>query len=434
MGTPALRTITCQYCGKIEEKRVPKEQKFCSPKCSIAARTAQPKPAEDKKDSKVILPPGDPSVIAGDYLKKHGQVALKVQRLEAENKMLKAEVVNGGLLMDVLRTGIQALPRVPYIAPIKPKITAKKTEEAVLLFSDLHAAEMVRLLETDGFNEYNFDIFCRRLQELLNAMVDITTIQRNGGIPLKKLNIFSLGDIISGDIHFELERTNEMPLITSAIQTATVVAQFLIKMASLYEEILFLGVTGNHGRKSPVKGFKQRYDNIEHIIYQMLPLLTINQPNIKYVIPQSPFMLCQIFDWVFLLTHGDQKSNSFAGIPYYGLGRLTNEFQGMYRKRGGFDLACYGHYHTPAEVDGMLVNGSMVGTDEFAIQAVRKVTKPSQKFFGVSQKRIRTWTYDIDLSMPPEDHEFLYNPDQLAVNLMSDWTANTVNNQFTRRK
>lgn len=432
MGTPALRKFTCQFCQKIEEKRVPKEQKFCSAKCATAARTnpSQPKTTQEE----IKLPPGDPVSIAGDYAKKHGQMSLKLQRAESEVKILRDHLAKGGVLMDVLKTGIEALPKVPYIAPIKPKQNLKKPEEAVLLFSDLHAVEVVRLLETDGFNEYNFEIFCKRLQKLLDSMVDITEIQRNGGIPIDKLNIFSLGDIVSGDIHFELEKTNEMPLITSAIQTATVIAQFLIQLASYFGEINFLGVTGNHGRKSPVKGFKQRYDNIEFIIYQMLPLLTINQPNIKYAIPQSPFMICQIFDWLFLLTHGDQKSNSFAGIPYYGLGRLTNEFQGMYRKRGGFDLACYGHYHTPAQVEGMLVNGSMVGTDEFAIQAVRKVTKPSQKYFGVSQKYLRTWNYDIELDDTPSDHSFLYNPDQLAANIIADWTKNAVNNKYTPKK
>jgi hypothetical protein len=428
LGIPALRKLTCKFCSKTVEKNVPKEQQFCSPQCATESRkqTSPEKAASLKMD----FPPGDPKEIAADYLHKSGRLQLDNARLKSENDFLRDQLTKGGMLYDALKEGVKSLPVVKSLSAPKPRRNPAHVEESVLLFSDLHAAATVSKLETDGFNEYDFNIFCRRMQALQNAIVDITDIHRQA-FQLNKLNVFSLGDIISGDIHFELEKTNDMPLITSAIQTATVIAQFLLKMAGVYDEIKFFGVTGNHGRKTREKGFKHRYDSIELIIYSMLPLLTANQPNISYIIPQSPWLLVNIFDWVYLLTHGDQKSNSFAGIPYYGLGRLTNEFQGMYRKRGGFDLACYGHYHTPAEIENYLVNGSMVGTDEFAIQAVRKVTPPSQKFFGVSSKRLRTFNYDIELADAPLEHDFIYNPSKLPHDLMMNWTKHAVNMKFT---
>jgi DNA polymerase elongation subunit (family B) len=45
MGIPALRKFTCQFrgCKLVVEKRVPKDQKYCSPACSNAARASEVK-------------------------------------------------------------------------------------------------------------------------------------------------------------------------------------------------------------------------------------------------------------------------------------------------------------------------------------------------------------------------------------------------------
>lgn len=425
MGNPT--NFVCKNCGKGTQKKIKKGQQYCSPQCSVEARR------KPKEEVEVLTDDNEAAIIIQEYVKKNGNLQLQLKKEKLENKLLRSDITKEYVITDLIQSGIKSLPKIEKLNPIIKSNKTRRLEEAVLLFSDLHAAEIVSNLEMDGLNEYNFDIFCRRMQCLQDSMTDCVDIQRCGGVVIDNLNIFSLGDLINGDIHFELEKTNEMPLITSAFQVSLVVAQFLCKLSTQFKKIRFFGVTGNHGRKSKDKAFKQRFDCIEWIIYQVLPLLTAKYSNIEYFIPQSPFMVCEIFNWKYLLTHGDSKLQSVGGIPYYGIKKLSTEFNAMYRERGGFDMMVMGHLHNPANLEGVMLNSSIVGGDEFSAQAVRKATKPSQKFFGVSEKYLHTWMYDLFLDDIPDHHDFIYNKDGMTNYLMREWVEGFESKYLKRR-
>jgi predicted phosphodiesterase len=417
MGQPAIKDFLCSFCNEIKRIRARKDQKFCSVECSKKSRVMfgpEVKATSDEFDIDDI--PESPEIIVQQYCKKNNQLLVKNKNLQTEVKLLKNSINFSENITHVLKSGIRALPIIKSITTYKKTSSQTHEEEAVLMLSDLHAAEIVSALETDNFGEYNFEIFCLRMQELFDSIIRITDIQRKGGAKLDVLNVFSLGDLISGEIHLELLRTNEFPLITSAFQVSTVLAQFLAKLSVHFKEIKFYGVNGNHDRLTQEKVMKGRYDDTARIIYETLPLLTAKYSNIKYTIPKSPFTVVNVYDWKYLLTHGDLK---ISGAVYTGMEKLNKEFQMIYMKRGGFDLLCTGHYHNPASLDGVLMNGALVGAGEYSMLNVRKITTPSQKFFGVTKKRKTTWVYDTDIT--PDTHEFIYNEDFLASDLMEQW-------------
>jgi len=78
----------------------------------------------------------------------------------------------------------------------------------VLLLSDLHLDERVDLYEMDGINEYDRAIANVRLERIVNATVDLLHTYV-AGVHYDGIVVAILGDVLTGIIHDELERTNE---------------------------------------------------------------------------------------------------------------------------------------------------------------------------------------------------------------------------------
>lgn len=62
MGIPALRKLTCLQCKQTVERRIPKEQKFCSPQCVRKSRktlqnqtASKPVPITSKQNPRILL-------------------------------------------------------------------------------------------------------------------------------------------------------------------------------------------------------------------------------------------------------------------------------------------------------------------------------------------------------------------------------------------
>ena len=217
----------------------------------------------------------------------------------------------------------------PYTIPIHQ---SEGTEHrAVALLSDLHVGEVVSAAETNHLSEYNTEIFKERMQLWTEKVVELVGIRRNS-LTLPSLNIFLLGDVVSGDIHEELSNTNDGSIIDQVVVATHEIAKSLITLASHFEHIEVSGVAGNHGRlkKVPYFKLKQRM-SWDTLIYQMLALVTKNQPNISYHIPASFWTVRDVLGTRFLLLHGD-GINSWNGIPWYGLERMFSRFQSLIGK------------------------------------------------------------------------------------------------------
>ena len=86
-------------------------------------------------------------------------------------------------------------------------------------------------------------------------ILQLATLRRQF-VPLPKLVVPMLGDMISGDIHDELAITNVGNNLDQMIYGAHVIAQSLIRLAANFEEVFVPCVVGNHGRmtkKPPMK-------------------------------------------------------------------------------------------------------------------------------------------------------------------------------------
>ena len=54
--------------------------------------------------------------------------------------------------------------------------------------------------------------------------------------------------MVSGDIHDELTKTNEEPVLKTTLLTASIFTQMLAILSKSFNHLRVVGVVGNHGR------------------------------------------------------------------------------------------------------------------------------------------------------------------------------------------
>jgi hypothetical protein len=276
-------------------------------------------------------------------------------------------------------------------------------EHAELLASDWHVGELVRKEETAGLAEYNFDIFCKRLDVLAKSIYEIIDIQsKSYNVPV--LDLWFLGDIISGEnvypgqhAYIDLYTADQLVLAKEKA------AEFLVNLRDVFERIVVRGVIGNHGPISREGGRPAgpTWNNFDWLFYHMLKDRLQNYPEIEFKIPRSPFMVDKVLGWSFLAQHGEKVRMYQGQTPWYGLDRDVARMRDMLHSiEEDFYYALYAHFHTQEQAEltagERIMNGSIVGGSLFGI-GLRRVSHPSQSFFGLSKKKGITWRYNLYL-------------------------------------
>jgi len=272
-------------------------------------------------------------------------------------------------------------------------------EELVLLLSDFHAGETVRSEEILDMNEYDMNIMEQRINNLYNTIESI--LLKMDGYNYQKLNIFLLGDIVSGIIHTEL--LEGVTMVDQVLITAEILSEIIKKWSAHFEEIEVNGVVGNHGRLFKKPNFKAKYNSFDFILYKFIEAKCENLENVKFDFPKSQFQLREIQGWNFLLMHGDGVRGSM-GIPLYGLKRMdANISQSLVSNKNKYpEYITMGHFHQSSvmeKVGGKIIlNGSLKGTDNFSLGALFVSGEPKQTLFGVHKDHGITWSMDINVS------------------------------------
>ena len=383
--------------NKLGRLTPPVSYAHCEPKKSQEAREELEKLAKSE-ESIIEMPPKKVDLIVEkdrDIQRLKTQLGIVQRKYTAANKAANLQES----IIGALKESISALPvvKVPTLKSFKVERTK---ETALLLLSDLHAGEVVKLDETGGINSYNFDIMKQRLKYLANSIIDISS-NKLRGYTFPKLVVGALGDFVTGIIHEELVESAENTPIEWSEGTALVIAQFLLELAQVFPEIEFTGVVGNHGRMTKKVRYKKRYVNWDYITYTTLGLLLRNQKNIKFNLPRSFWTLQEIEGKNFLFLHGD-NIQSWAGIPWYGIQRMVARFTELLSsKRIMIDYVCLGHFHNAGTLDKVsgeiILNGSVIGGSEFSIGKLFLSADAKQIFAGVHKRQGLSWRYHLNL-------------------------------------
>lgn len=258
--------------------------------------------------------------------------------------------------------------------------------QAVVL-SDWHGGEIVRLAETGGLNEFNFAILQARVEQIERALLAFKRVRP----PLTGLDIWWLGDMVSGNIHDEIAQTNEFPVAQQSVKVGQLMAELVARLAPHYPDIWCGCVPGNHGRTQKPHASKRVFDSWDWTAYNLAAGLTGQIANVVWEIPEAGTIVREIAGRKILLFHGDGIKSSMPGVPWGGVMRRTNELSKQYAALGvhldGFAL---GHFHQLNVVQSRIfMNGSVIGTNEYGYKNFGGGEPARQLLLTFDEKRRR---------------------------------------------
>lgn len=316
------------------------------------------------------------------------------------SKALDKERIAADRIVEYAKTALRALPAIrPAAPPSAATLKGKTRESAVLLASCWHIGETVNAQEMGGLNSYDFDVFCARLQHVVD-----TTLKFCGhnmvGYEFEELHVIHTGDAVSGIIHDELIETNCLNIVEQATIGALVTAQALRELCAKFPRVVFTGVVGNHGRTEKAKRWKGKAQvNWDFVFYNYLAALLRDQSNLTFNLPLSFWAGIEIRGYNFHVSHGD-TAKSWNGIPFYGLNREAGKWTEIAAVQSKvWHYFVRSHYHTSGNLQRpageMILNASLKGGDEYAM-GLSLFGAPIQTLFGVHERHGKTWQMSIN--------------------------------------
>ena len=320
----------------------------------------------------------------------------RLKNTESELQALKDQHVDYSSLVDTLYDITESYSPWPNPVYIVSKDFPKR--EIVALYSDLHAGELVSFEETHGLNEYNSQIMRNRIDSFFSQLIEY-----GKEIGSSKLHLKMLGDMVNGEIHEELSRNSDMDTVESLILVSDYTSKWIRRLSEFFDEITVYAISGNHGRLFKKPNFKKKNTlNFDYIAYEFIKRETREIVK-EFVLPESPFLINEILDYRFFMTHGDLFKGGTGLNPISGTwGRDIEKLNGLFKQQGGFDYAEFAHFHTPMldipSFSGIsiMVNGAIKGADEFSIGAVKAGSRASQLVYTVEENygvKFRTTLY-----------------------------------------
>lgn len=248
------------------------------------------------------------------------------------------------------------------------------------IWSDFHAGEVVRPEQVQFVNQFDMAIMARRFQTLL----DSTVLMFKNHLSARQYPGFVLllgGDMVTGDIHQELSETNEDYVMPIVLDVHRMLRQGITRLADVFGRVHVVCVFGNHGRTNPKPQHKDAaFKNFDWMLYCFLAEWFRNDPRITFKIPDDDEVLFTVAGHRYRLTHGNQ----FRGGQGF-IGAMAPIMRGEHKKRIAaqsyglpHDTLVLAHWHQCRWWQRVVVNGSLKGYDEYAMDGNFEFELPKQ--------------------------------------------------------
>lgn len=275
--------------------------------------------------------------------------------------------------------------------PIKVKRMLNSLGEALIShLSDWHLGAKV----VDAKNNviYNYDIAKLRAELLCGRCIDLFQNHISRGTEITQINLIITGDMVDGNLVYpgQAYRTEFSPP-RQVILAANILRNYILSLMEFKLPIFIDAVPGNHGIPK-VKEWDPTA-NWDLMLYMIIEDW-IKQSKIKNVFlnyVEGDYLITDIMGWKYLLRHkGPSQSETSSGAAK----------TGGWQKIHSCDAMAYGHFHHAGltEWNGvrLFMSPSLKGQDEFA-ESIAKGSSPAQCIWGVTQKHVKTFYYEVDL-------------------------------------
>lgn len=337
-----------------------------------------------------------------DFKAMHDPVTI-IRRLEKELRDANAQLGLEEAVQKLLGTAQLDLDTIDPPAWIVDAPKALGAPGVPMLFlSDLHWGEVVDPKQINGVNKFNMAIAHDRLRHTVKTSVHLLNIldpqKRYPGI------VVALGgDMISGNIHDELQATNELNTMPTVLDLYEQLVGALKTLADVYGRVFVPCVSGNHGRDTHKTWSKDRNaTSFDWLLYQFLARHFAGDERFSFYIPAGSDALFRIYNTRFLLTHGDQFRGGDGIIGP--IGPLTRGAQKKQARNQAvaqeFDVMMCGHWHQLIFLNYLLVNGSLKGYDEYAAQGNFRFEPPQQALVTIHPDFGINWSMPVRCEPP----------------------------------
>lgn len=341
-----------------------------------------------------------------------GEESVELRRLRAHVKRLERDLRRAeerDLSLQEVRESIFELASAPRRAPrwtMRPPPAGDTPGTPILLLSDWHAGEVVRAAEVGGVNTFSMKTLRERVSRVLGGAIVLATKyttnpQYNGiVVPI-------LGDMVTGEIHDELARTNDRDLLPAVLEVADMLTAVLRTLADTFGRVYAPCVSGNHGRlgkRLEAKSFTVR--NFDWLIYNLVERALFDDTRIVIHNPAANEVHFGVHGVRLLALHGHDLGvkggdGIIGALGPIMRGRLKVGAQQASMGRD-FDLLVMGHWHQYLVLPGVVVNNTLKGYDDYAAKFLRaKPSRPSQALFYIHPKQGVTSHWQVFGDKPP---------------------------------
>jgi hypothetical protein len=309
---------------------------------------------------------------------------VKSEKPTKEEKKLEKETA------DELAKVKRELKKLKSIHPTTPSIIEPTgniggSAVACMVASDWHVEEPVIKERVHGINEYSMEIAKQRSQAFFANGLRLTDIFGRSSV-IDTIFLYLGGDFITNYIHEENRESNEVGpsvAINYALQQLIDGINYLL-FNSNYKLIIDC-VAGNHGRMTKqIRASNMASTNLETFMYQCLASHFKGNDRITIRVAEGRMLYRKFYDMTVRMIHGDDIS--YGG----GVGGITIPIR---KKLAGWDkaikadLTLMGHFHQLINGGDFLVNGSLIGYNEYAQSIGASPEEARQTFFLIHSRK-----------------------------------------------
>ena len=227
----------------------------------------------------------------------------KKQTINVEFNKLLRESAREELFYESMERAIRERPLYKVAPPLKINHNNK---DGILAMSDFHYGREVSIKGLNGeiINEYNNDIFKKRMHDLLSQTIDIC-LDRG----IEHLHVMNLADCIDGILRVSQLRSLQTGVIDSVIEFCEFLAEWLNALSS-YVTIDYYQCWGNHDEIRMLTGKKGDFphENVNKIIMKFLELSLSNNTNVVIHNEDLPYIYFDICGSKVFGYHGEDKN------------------------------------------------------------------------------------------------------------------------------
>ncbi len=289
--------------------------------------------------------------------------------LKSENKDLLEELLSARDIRD----GVLGLgpPTIAKVGMNKIPKLGKNNRSVLLHVSDIQYGEFINGPEVDWVNSYSLEIADARIDRLFYMLIRLCTDLWHGPPPVD-IHIALGGDMISGALHEELAKTDELPELPAAKAVAARLAgNIRLLRQKVGRPVKIYSVPGNHGRLTHKPESKAHVlNNFDTLVAWFIEAALSQDKDVSVAYGESVDAMFNIFRFPFLLTHGD-RMGSKGGTGFIGpIATISRGHQKLFMDAASRGREVYkiltGHLHTSCETSWGLANSALAGWSQFA--------------------------------------------------------------------